>query len=214
MTLGELQYFVAAQLANGGRTWTPAEIDNAVLWALDVLASKAAEASGPRMLYEFFLDTEVEKKQYRLPLEVRVVKEVFDVDGLEPYSRIPYSAQNFLDNPAVFAPAAPRDDKAFWQAHRDLFIHPTPVKAIKNGLKIAAYARPPLPRMPEEDVAIPLEAERWVIAKAAAMILPPPSQNVVETLAAQMTLAASDLEMWLWNHHAGVPPGPMEDGVF
>lgn len=214
MTLGDFQILIQAQIVGDGRTRTPQELDLATGWALDVLAAKAAEASGPRMLYEFLLDLEAGKSTYRLPKEVRVVKEIFNVPAQEGYSKISYPAQFFTDMDAAYSPAADRSDPQWWQTHRDIHLKPEPSSTERNGLKIAAYARPPIPRDPNVEVAIPMEAERWVIIKAATMLLPPPAAEIIQPLVAQLTIASQDLEGWLWQHHAGIPPAPMEDGVF
>jgi hypothetical protein len=213
MMLAELVSFVRAQAGRGDHT--PQEIAAAVSWALDALAGEAAKAAGPRMLFEFKLDILVDVNTYPLPDEIRTIKEVWH-DGFDPpqgYTRIPYTGQSFLETAAAYAPAATSSGYAWWQTHRTLHIRPTPAESQTAMLRVAAYARPPLPRRMEDEVAIPWEAERWVIAKAASLILPPPPRETLEAILLQLTATSQDLEQWLWKHSASVPPAPLEDGL-
>jgi len=222
VTLRELTYFIQLQsgikatvgATSSTSTHTPPEIVAALGWALDALSTEAAKASGPRMLYEFRMDIILDQGEYPLPDEIRTIKEVWH-DGFSPpqgYSRIPYTGQSFLETDAVYAPAATQAGYGYWQTHRKIHLRPLPSKTESAKLRIAAYARPPIPRHMDDEVAIPFEAERWVIAKAASLLLPPPEAGVAQALMLQLESAHGDLEMWLWRHSAGVPPAPLEDG--
>ena len=213
MILGEFITLVKAQA--GGSAHSPQEVKLAIGWALDALAAKAGDAAGPRMLYEFRLDLVANEGAYPLHKEVRTVKEVWNDTTTPPtgYSRIPYTAQSLIDDTAFYAPSVGAGDCGWWQVHRTIHIRPRPSSNAAAKLRVAAYARPPIPRLIEEELGIPWEAERWVIAKAAALLLPPPDRGSVESIAAQLTMLEADMEAWFWQHSASVPPAPLEDGV-
>ena len=213
MTLGELLHLVRAQ--SGGESHSPQEVTAAVGWALDALATEAAKAAGPRMLYEYKMDVIRGETKYQLPDGVRTIKEVWH-DGFDPpqgYSRIPYPAQGFIESTAAYGPAATSGGYVHWQVHRTIHIRPSPSESQAGKLRIGAYGRPPLPKGQAMEVAIPWEAERWVIAKAAMLMLPPPPKEMYEAIALQYQAINDDLEMWLWRASAGVPPAATEDGV-
>jgi hypothetical protein len=215
MNVGEMTILVRNQAGADYAVYSEAEVRMAIGWALDSLAGLAAEVAGPRMLYEYRADKLLDQGEYRLPVEIRTVKDVIN-DAFDPpqfYQRIPYSGQSLVETDAFYAPAASIGAYVWWQAHRTLHMRPVPSESEAAKIRIAAYARPPLPRRQEEDLPIPVEAERWIIAKAAALLVPPPSRERLDVLAAQLELAAADLEKWLWQYSASIPPAPLPDGV-
>lgn len=212
MTLGEMLILVNVQA--GGQA-SAQENKLALGWALDAFAAKAAEAAGPRGRYSFLMDLVKDQSAYPLPEAVRTVAMVVNdsVDPPVPYSLISRHAEAFIQSRVPMSQYGGSGSMGYWIDHRTLYILPKPNTTEPGKLRVIAYGRAPIPRLEEETIAIPFEAERWVIAKAAALRIPPPSADALKSLGSQLAMAEVDLREWLWNHSADVPPGPMEDGL-
>jgi len=182
-------------------------------WTLDALAGKAASAGGPRMLYEWKLDFSTDTKTYRLPEEIRVVKEIWNDDMSPPagYTRIPYPAQSQGDLSQFHSHSASVGRRVWWQTNRIVHIRPTPSATNAAKLRVAGYGRIPVPLHTDHELPLPPEAEPWFFVKTATRLVPP--VQGIEGLVAALQDVEEDLELWLWEHSASVPPGPIESGV-
>lgn len=213
MKLGEAVIMVREVAGVNIATHSDQKIKMAMGWALDTLAAKAAEASGPRLLYEWLLDISADTKTYRLPDEVRVVKEIWNDDHTPPsgYTRIPYPAQSQVELPQFAAHSAPIGRRVWWQTNRIIHIRPRPSAGLPAKLRVAGYGRPSIPTLADMDMPVPFEAEPWFFVKSATRLIPP--AQGVEALVTALQDVEEDLERWLWQHSASVPPGPIEGGV-
>ena len=99
----------------------------------------------------------------------------------------------------------------WWQTNRLIHIRPTPSTGLAAKLRVAGYGRPPVPKRTDEEMPVPFEAEPWFFVKTATRLIPP--AQGVEALVTALEDVEKDLDMWLWQHSASVPPGPIEDGV-
>ena len=213
MTLGEAVKIVRETAGTSIAQHPDQNVKMAMGWALNAFALKAAEASGPRGLYEWPFDIRADESKYRLPYEIVVVKEVWNDSFTPPrgYSRIPYPAQSQIESVMFASHSASTGRYAWWQVNRDIHIKPTPSTAEPGKLRVAGYGRPPLPKQTDEEFPLALEAEPWFFVKSAMRLVPP--VQGLEALASALQDVEEDLDSWLWNWSASVPPGPIEDGV-
>ncbi|MBW2561374.1 MAG: hypothetical protein JRE40_11035 [Deltaproteobacteria bacterium] len=221
MTLDEalelLRYQASGQIGDNA-PWSAQELKLALDWSLDELAGRAARASKSRMLFEFRLDAEKDISTYTLPESIRTVKSVWHAgekatDPLQGYTKIQHHAQALSEDHRLRAYSGWGPLYVYWLNHRTLHLKPAPSRDAAAKIVIYAYGRPMLPRVGNEEVMVPPEAERWWIAYAATMLLPPPDAASAGAIKAQLALLDNTLKGWLWRDSADIPPSPMPTGT-
>ena len=213
MTLGEFRRLVLSQLGPEARN-TPQEIDLALKWALDSLASEAAKARGQRWLMSTTIDKLADVAEYRLPTHIRSVKGVDDLSGLEPlpYSPVSFTQRAQPNESGFYGEGGGGAWYTYWVTHRTLHISPTPSSTESNALRLWYYGSPELPIEETDDMPVPPEAERYVIAKAAEVALPPPPPEYMDSISRSLLSARAQLTDWLYDSVVDVPVSTTEDG--
>jgi hypothetical protein len=221
MTTGEFLALVRDQASGDVDTnvpWSPGHILMAARWAMRVLAVEAGKASGPHMLYETRMDLKADQEAYQLPDEMVTVKAVAyrqePEDKPRFFTRIPFAGQEFATSAKSVSPSMAVGAYVYWQTHRHVHLSPRPSNTEAKKLEVWGYMCPPIPDDDAQEILVPWEAERWLIAKTASVLIPPPDRRVAQALIAQLQALTVDLKDWLRKASADVPPSVIMDGLF
>jgi len=154
------------------------------------------------MLYPFPLDIVASSSKVQLPREVVTVKgvELVTTDGaVIPLTPLSFTQRQHPNTNAFAPPGETYSALAYLVVHRTLHLYPTPSTTTANGLRVWGYAAPPLPGDDGDEVGIPPETERYVLALAAYLIVPPPDEKILKALGFQIAKARASVESWLSN---------------